>query len=77
MEIEMFLKDDLKISLEAQNQLIPLRRAFSMATFPQVVKECLKIGNIDVGDARSPVSALASDERKKLVEIVRAVLTID
>jgi len=74
---ESFLKGDLKASLEAQNQLIPLRRAFSMATFPQVVKECLKIRNIDVGDARSPVSALASDERKKLVEIVRAVLTID
>ncbi len=74
---ESFLKGDLKSSLEAQKQLVPLRRAFSMATFPQVVKECLKIRNIDVGDARSPVAALASDKRRKLAEIVRAVLAID
>ena len=74
---ESFLKSDFKTSLEAQKQLIPLRRAFSMATFPKVVKECLKIRNIDVGDARSPVSAPNPEAKKELSKIVKAVLAIN
>lgn len=72
---ERFLKGDFKGSLDAQKRIVPLRRAFSMGTFPQVVKECLRFRNIDVGDARAPVSALASSERKKLEKIVKATST--
>jgi len=71
---ERFVKGDFKGSLDAQKQIVPLRRAFSMGTFPQVVKECLRFRNIDVGDARAPVSALTSDERKKLAKIVKVIL---
>ncbi len=67
------LKGDLKLPLEAQKQLVPLRRAFSLATFPQVVKECLKVRNLDVGDARSPVSATNSDVGKEIVKIVKSI----
>jgi len=74
---ERFLKGDFKGSLDAQKRIVPLRRAFSMGTFPQVVKECLRFRNIDVGDARAPVSALTSDERKKLAKIVEATSTTE
>ena len=72
---ERFLKGDFKGSLDAQKRLVPLRKAYSMGTFPQVVKECLKLRNIDVGDARAPVSALTSEQRQKLAKLVEAVST--
>jgi dihydrodipicolinate synthase/N-acetylneuraminate lyase len=73
---DSFLKGDLKSSLEAQKQLIPRRRAFSLANYPQVVKESLKVGNLDVGDARSPVPATNSDAGKEIAKIVKSVLAI-
>jgi 4-hydroxy-tetrahydrodipicolinate synthase len=74
---ERFLKGDFKGSLDAQKRLVPLRKAYSMGTFPQVVKECMKLRNIDVGDARAPVSPLTSEQRKELERIVKSVLAIN
>jgi dihydrodipicolinate synthase/N-acetylneuraminate lyase len=74
---DSFLKGDPKSSLEAQKQLIPLRRAFSPAIFLQVFRECLKVRNIDVGDARSQVSATNSDAGKEIAKIAKSVLAIN
>ena len=68
---EAFLQGNLEAALDAQRRLAPLRDAFSLGTFPVVVKEALGLIGIPVGPTRAPVGPLAEDQRAKL----RAVLT--
>jgi hypothetical protein len=42
-----------------------------------VVKECLEVRNIEVGDARSQVSATISDVGKEIAKIAKSVLAIN
>lgn len=67
---EAFLQGRLQDALEAQRKLAPLRDAFSLGTFPVVVKEALDLIGIPVGPTRGPVGPLASDQREKLRQVL-------
>jgi 4-hydroxy-tetrahydrodipicolinate synthase len=61
---------DREGALQAQRELAPLRLAFSLGSFPVVIKEALDMMGLEAGPARLPVGPLAEAERQQL----RAVL---
>lgn len=67
---EAFLAGDLPSSLNAQRRLAPLRYAFSLGTFPTVVKIALNQIGIDAGPARSPVGGLSEKNLAELESII-------
>lgn len=67
---DKFIAGDLKGSLEAQFTLAPLRIAFTIGTFPAVIKESLEMLGIEAGPCMEPVGPMTAAEREKL----RAVL---
>lgn len=70
---EAFVAGDLERALAAQHRLAPLRQAFSLGTFPVVVKEALKLVGIDVGPARAPVGTMSAEGMEKLKQVVAAL----
>jgi 4-hydroxy-tetrahydrodipicolinate synthase len=67
---EKFMAGDLKGSLEAQFTLAPLRLAFSLGTFPAVIKESLILLGIDAGPCMEPAGPLTNEERAKLRKVL-------
>jgi len=63
---EKFVAGDLQGSLDAQFALAPLRIAFSLGTFPAVIKESLNLLGIDAGPCMEPAGPLKDEERLKL-----------
>lgn len=62
---------DIDRARSAQAELAPLRAAFSLGTFPAVIKEALLMTGLDVGPCRRPVGPLTHEARERL----RAVLS--
>ncbi len=67
---EKFMAGDLKGSLEAQFKLAPLRIAFTIGTFPAVIKESLELLGIDAGPCMDPAGPMTTEERKKLRQVL-------
>ena len=67
---EKFIEGDLNGSLEAQFTLAPLRLAFTLGTFPAVIKESLKLLGIEAGPCMEPVGPMTGDERAKLRKVL-------
>lgn len=63
---ERFKQNDLKGALKAQEELAPLRLAFTWGTFPVVIKEALDLIGFAAGPTRSPVGAMSDAQREKL-----------
>jgi len=67
---EYFLKGDMKASLDAQFTIAPLRFAFSLGTFPAVIKESLNMLGIEAGPCLEPAGPMTTEERDKLRKIL-------
>ena len=54
---------------ELQAQLLPLRDAFDLGSFPVVVKRAIALRGLEAGPTRAPVAALteAQDDRLRAV----------
>ena len=63
---ESFIRGDIEKARELQFKLLPLRLAFSLGTFPVVVKEAMNLLGRPAGPARSPVSSLPEEKKAKL-----------
>jgi 4-hydroxy-tetrahydrodipicolinate synthase len=48
----------------------PLRQAFSLSTFPSVIKEALSLIGLPAGPCRRPVGPMPADSRQKLAEVL-------
>lgn len=70
---EHLQQGNLAAAREAQRRLAPLRQAFTLSTFPVVVKEALEIRGICSGRCRSPVCPMPPDAREKLRQILEAM----
>jgi 4-hydroxy-tetrahydrodipicolinate synthase len=70
---EAFIAGDLPRSLKAQHNLAPLRYAFSLGTFPVVIKIALNLIGIDAGPARGPVGALSDKNLAQLKSIIEGL----
>jgi len=68
---EHYMAGDIPAARQAQRRLAPLRSAFGLGTFPQVIKEALQMIGIDAGPSRRPVGPLSDSARAEL----RRVLT--
>jgi 4-hydroxy-tetrahydrodipicolinate synthase len=68
---EAFRAGDHALALERQRRLAPLRHAFSLGSFPVVVKEALNLLGLPAGPARAPIASLGGAAREKLVAILR------
>ncbi len=67
---EKFIAGDLKGSLKAQFTLAPLRIAFTLGTFPAVIKESLKLLGIEAGPCMEPAGPLTIEEKTKLRKVL-------
>jgi 4-hydroxy-tetrahydrodipicolinate synthase len=67
---EKFIGGDLKGSLEAQFALAPLRIAFSLGTFPAVIKESLNLMGIEAGPCMEPAGPLKNEEKLALRKVL-------
>jgi len=63
-------RGDLQAARAFQFQLAPLRNAFSLGSFPVVLKEALNLIGIPVGTTRLPIQALTEEKRKALKKIL-------
>ncbi|MBN1855714.1 MAG: 4-hydroxy-tetrahydrodipicolinate synthase [Dehalococcoidia bacterium] len=65
-----YMAGNLDAARAAQSALAPLRAAFSLGTFPAVVKEALGMTGLDVGPARKPVGPLSEGSRAQLRDVL-------
>jgi 4-hydroxy-tetrahydrodipicolinate synthase len=58
------------LAREFQGKLSPLRQAFTLGTFPSVIKGALELIGLPAGPARSPVAPLGEEARVELRRIL-------
>jgi 4-hydroxy-tetrahydrodipicolinate synthase len=61
---------DIDKARELQFELLPIRRAFSMGTFPVVIKEALNLMGLPAGPARRPIQGLPPDKKAELKRVL-------
>jgi 4-hydroxy-tetrahydrodipicolinate synthase len=67
---EKYMAGDLEGALNAQFKLAPLRIAFTIGTFPAVIKESLILLGIEAGPCMDPVGPMTHEERDKLRQVL-------
>lgn len=67
---DKYVSGDVQGSLDAQFLLAPLRIAFTLGTFPAVIKEALEMIGIEAGACMAPVGPLSTQERDQLKTIL-------
>jgi len=67
---DKFMAGDLKGALNAQFTLAPLRIAFSIGTFPAVIKESLTLLGIEAGPCMDPAGPMTTEEREKVRQVL-------
>jgi 4-hydroxy-tetrahydrodipicolinate synthase len=60
----------LEEATRLQGLVEPLRQAFSLGTFPAVVKEAMNMVGMQVGNARRPVGPMTEEARAKLAQVL-------
>ncbi len=67
---DAFVAGDMEGAKKAQTEIAPLRAAFSLGTFPAVIKEALLMAGLDAGPCRRPVGPLSQDARMQLRQVM-------
>ncbi|TVQ40735.1 MAG: 4-hydroxy-tetrahydrodipicolinate synthase [Spirochaetaceae bacterium] len=67
---EKYMAGDVAGSLEAQYTLAPLRLAFTLGSFPTVIKEALQLQGIDAGPCMGPVGPMTPEAKAQLKQIL-------
>jgi 4-hydroxy-tetrahydrodipicolinate synthase len=70
---EAFQAGDMEKAARLQALVEPLRRAFSLGTFPSVVKEAMNMSGVRAGACRRPVGPLPAEARQKLAEVLESL----
>ena len=71
-----YVSGDIAGSLEDQYSLVPLRLAFTLGSFPAVIKESLELLGIEAGPCAAPTGPMTADEREQLKKILREMKLI-
>jgi 4-hydroxy-tetrahydrodipicolinate synthase len=74
---DKYVEGDIAGSLEAQFAITPLRLAFSLGSFPTVIKEGLKLVGIDAGPCMSPVGPMTEEKKQELKNILKQMALLD
>ena len=72
-----FAAGDITGSLEDQYKLVPLRIAFTLGSFPAVIKESLELLGIEAGPCAAPTGPMTSEEREQLKKILKEMKLMD
>ncbi len=70
---EAFMAGDYALALERQRQLEPLRRAFTLGSFPVVVKDAMELMGLPAGPCRAPIQSLQGKAREELIAILKGM----
>lgn len=74
---EAYVRGDFEQARNAQADLAPLRQAFSLGSFPAVIKDALQLMGMAVGPPRGPIRALDSGGRAELQNILRRMRLLE
>lgn len=74
---EAYIRGDFKQARNAQADLAPLRQAFSLGSFPAVIKDALQLMGMAVGPPREPIRPLDSARRAELQNILRRMRLLE
>ncbi|MCP4404014.1 MAG: 4-hydroxy-tetrahydrodipicolinate synthase [bacterium] len=66
-----FMASDYDKAREYQLKLAPLRHAFTLASFPALMKEALKLIGFDAGVTMAPIGEMSASNRKVLVDLLK------
>jgi 4-hydroxy-tetrahydrodipicolinate synthase len=72
-----YMAGDIAGSLEDQYSLVPLRIAFTLGSFPTVIKEALELLGIEAGPCAAPTGPMTSEEKEQLKKILKDMKLID
>ena len=67
---DRYTAGDLRGSLEAQFAIAPLRIAFTLGSFPTVIKEALQLIGIEAGPCLEPVGLMSPQEKEQLKAVL-------
>jgi 4-hydroxy-tetrahydrodipicolinate synthase len=67
---DKYVAGDIAGSLEAQFRLAPLRLAFTLGSFPTVIKESLELLGIEAGPCMGPIGPMTADEKSQLKKVL-------
>jgi len=67
---DRYVAGDVAGSLEAQFQLAPLRHAFTLGSFPTVIKESLELQGIEAGPCMGPIGPMTQEEKAQLKKVL-------
>ena len=66
-----FMADDYDQAREYQFKLAPLRHAFTLASFPALMKEALNLIGFDAGVTMAPIGEMTENNRNILIELLK------
>jgi 4-hydroxy-tetrahydrodipicolinate synthase len=70
---DQFQQGNLEAARQAQFTLAPLRMAFSLGSFPVVMKEGMQLIGLDVGSTRPPILPMNPERRDILKNILKDI----
>lgn len=65
-----YMAGDIQGSLDDQYKLVPLRVAFSLGSFPTVIKEALELLGIEAGPCAMPTGVMSAEEKMQLKKVL-------
>ena len=68
---------NIDLARKLQFRLLPIRRAFTMGTFPVVIKEALNLMGLPAGPARKPIQPLSPEKREELKSVMKKAGLLD
>ncbi|MCL2319747.1 MAG: 4-hydroxy-tetrahydrodipicolinate synthase [Treponema sp.] len=71
-----YMAGDIAGSLEDQYRLVPLRIAFTLGSFPTVIKEALELLGIEAGPCAAPTGPMTPEEKDQLKKILKEMKLI-
>ncbi|MDC7229380.1 MAG: dihydrodipicolinate synthase family protein [Sphaerochaetaceae bacterium] len=67
---DKYVAGDIEGSLEAQYKIAPIRMAFSLGSYPTILKESLELQGIDAGPCFAPVGPMNQENKVVLKNIL-------
>jgi 4-hydroxy-tetrahydrodipicolinate synthase len=67
---EKYMAGDYAGAMEAQYKLIPLRNTYSYGSFPVVMKDCLNLMGINVGDPVKPIEHCTQERLEAIKKVL-------
>ena len=68
---------NIDLARKLQFRLLPIRRAFTMGTFPVVIKEALNLMGLPAGPARKPIQPLSPEKTEELKSVMKKAGLLD